>query len=57
MYLNVWGAEEVYEQSLNQTETQKQAEQKNNEKQKSLVKSVLNLWSGNSKEEKDPRKN
>lgn len=57
MYLNVWGAEEVYEQSLNQAETQKQAEQKNNEKQKSLVKSVLNLWSGNSKEEKDPRKN
>lgn len=53
MYLNIWGAEEIYEQS--QQEQQEQPAQKDNEKDKSLYSYLQSLLPGNSKKEKECR--
>jgi hypothetical protein len=57
MYLNVWGAEEVYEQSLKQNEPQHRPEEKDAEKNKPLYRYLQNLWTGNEKKDKDNRQN
>lgn len=55
MSLNVWGAEELYEQPTKQTEAQNHSEKKDAEKNQPLYRYLQNWWSGNEKKEKDNR--
>lgn len=55
MSLNIWGAEEVYEQPPKQSEAQNNSEKKDAEKNKPLYRYLQNWWTGNEKKETDNR--